>query len=113
MRSNAMEIHTFGGAHSNVLKWRSPCKSCYSNIVDHRIAPNKKESQMLSSVPHCSDLVVSGNVVFLEQHVSVDRMIRSGPNFVDLVSSNNMVNTKQTARKVSSSGQGTPAPVSK
>ena len=62
----------------------------------------------MSSVPHCSDLVVSGNVVLLDQHVTIDRVIRTGPNFVDLVSSNNMVNTKQTARKASSS-QGTPA----
>ena len=62
----------------------------------------------MSSVPHCSDLVVSGNVVPLDQHVTIDRVIRTGPNFVDLVSSNNMVNTKQTARKASSS-QGTPA----
>ena len=62
----------------------------------------------MSSVPHCSDLVVSGNVVPLDQHVTIDRVIRTGPNFVDFVSSNNMVNTKQTARKESSS-QGTPA----
>ena len=53
-------------------------------------------------------MVVSGNVVLLDQHVTIDRVIRTGPNFVDLVSSNNMVNTKQTARKASSS-QGTPA----
>ena len=62
----------------------------------------------MSSVPQCSDLVVSGDVVLLNQQVAIDRVIKTGPNFVDLVSSNNMANTKQTARKVNN-GQGTPA----
>ena len=62
----------------------------------------------MSSVPQCSDLVVSGDVVLLDQQVTIDRVIKTGPNFVDLVSSSSMVNTKQTARKASSS-QGSPA----
>ena len=53
-------------------------------------------------------MVVSGDVVLLDQQVEIDRVIETGPNIIDLVSSNNMANTKQTARKANN-GQGTPA----
>ena len=87
---------------------RSLCSHAIQIFVDHRIAPSEKESQMLSSVPQCSDLVVSGDVVLLNQQVEIDRVIETGLNFVDLVSSNSMANTKQTARKANN-GQGPPA----
>ena len=104
----AIEIYTLWGARSNVLILHDLFVSRVIQIfVDHRIVPNEKESQTLSSVLQCSDLVVSGDVVLLDQQVTIDRMIKTAPNFVDLISSNNMFNTKQTARKASSS-QGTP-----
>ena len=53
-------------------------------------------------------MVVSGDIVLPDQQVTIDRVIKTGPNFVDFVSSSSMVNTKQTARKASSS-QGSPA----
>ena len=106
-RSNAMKIHTLWGVRSNLQISRFLCSRAIQIFVDHRIAPSEKESQTLSSVPQCSDLVVSGDVVLLNQQVEIDRVIETGPNFVDLVFSNNMANTKQMARKANN-GQGTP-----
>ena len=53
----------------------------------------------MSSVPQCSDSVALGDLVSLNQQVEIDRAIETGLNFVDLVSSDIMANTKQTARK--------------
>ena len=90
--------------------FREHIQTCNYRIlfVDVRIVSSEKESQLLSSVPKCSDSVVSNDLGSLHKQIDVDKEITTDPNHVVLASDSIMANTKQTACKANN-GQGTPA----
>ena len=67
-----------------------------------------KESNSLSSVEPCSNLVTLENPKVLIEQIEIDKEVVTDSHDIVVVSDSLMANTKQTARKLRN-GQGSPA----